>query len=250
MCFTGEYSTVVRVEIVLYRRLSVHIAKEFSLNVTELHGWGRSVFVIIVVFCIIAGCSQKEMVEAPKNPIALDSVVIEEFDGIKLSSLCAGGGDHATEPVKIDVSKYVLSVIGLVASVQAHSYDEVLNLQHYTKRIRLVSVHEWEETIECEGVLVNDLISQAGPSPAAKGVIFRSRDGYLVTFPISYILGKKILLVHQINGKPLTPSSGFPFILASESKHGQDWGKWVTEIELMESDYSDPSFMDELDLGD
>ncbi len=83
-----------------------------------------------------------------------------------------------------------------------------------------------------EGVLVKDLLQEAGVNSNANTVIFYAYDGYSTSLPLNYILNNSIILAHKIDGVTMTPQKGFPFQLAAENQYGYKWIKWVTEIEL------------------
>ena len=200
-------------------------------------GFIVGIFSIIAMITVafVPGCTKKEALETVSEPVMLDSVVIENYEGKKLSMLCPSGGREGETAEQVDVEQYALHIIGLVASGQSYTYGEVLKLQHYVKNITLESVFEWVETVTYEGVLVSDVIGAAGPLPEAQEVVFRSQDGLEVSFPLDDVLDKKIMLCFMMDGKPLSPEGGYPFVLASESHVGKNWVKWVTEIELVES---------------
>ena len=93
-------------------------------------------------------------------------------------------------------------------------------------------VEGWRVTILWEGLLVRDLLEEAGPLTSVKVVIFHAYDGYTTSFPIDYIMGNDILMAYKMNDVILPPERGFPFQLVAESKWGYKWIKWITEIEL------------------
>ena len=221
-----DYSGFDFTKIMVYQEIT-HLKLLYGTIVLLLLFMGGILFV--------PGCAKKEAPQNPGVPMVLDSVVVKEYTGKKLSELCASGEEEGKTAEQVDIETYALSISGMVASAQAHSYDEILDRQRYQKTVTIESADGWSETLVCEGVLISDLISTAGPSPGAIGVVFRSVDGYEVSFPLDYILDNKIILAHRIDGKALTPEGGFPFTLISESNQGHDWAKWVTEIELADN---------------
>ena len=121
--------------------------------------------------------------------------------------------------------------MGMVASELVYTYDEIVAFNHYKKVITLKS-DSWEDTVELEGVLVGELIGDAGVLPGAKNVIVRATDGYEASFSLNHITKNRIMLAFMINGEPLTPEGGYPLILAAETARGQEWVKWVSEIDV------------------
>jgi DMSO/TMAO reductase YedYZ molybdopterin-dependent catalytic subunit len=93
-------------------------------------------------------------------------------------------------------------------------------------------VEGWSVTILWEGVLLKDLLTEAGVSPDAKYVTFRAADGYSTSFPLSYLLDNNIMIAYRMNGQTMLPERGYPFQLVAEDKWGYKWIKWITEIEV------------------
>jgi DMSO/TMAO reductase YedYZ molybdopterin-dependent catalytic subunit len=158
---------------------------------------------------------------------------IREYEGMDLSSINAFRENSIKGPQEIDVDSYSLIITGSVTNSTIHTYDEVLNdYPHYKKVVTLDCVEGWSATILWEGVLVRDLLAEAGPLANAEVVIFHAYDGYTTSLPIDYIMDNDILMAYKMNDVVLPPERGFPFQLVAESKWGYKWIKWITEIEL------------------
>jgi DMSO/TMAO reductase YedYZ molybdopterin-dependent catalytic subunit len=164
---------------------------------------------------------------------SLEGVEIREYQGRRLSSI----DDFRENSIKgsqlINEEEYRLMVTGLVDNTLVFAYDEVLvGYEHFEKVVTLHCVEGWEVTILWKGVLVKDLIEEAGIKPAAEMVIFYASDGYSTSLPLDYLLENEILMAYEMNGVVIPPERGFPFQLVAESKLGYKWIKWITEIEL------------------
>jgi DMSO/TMAO reductase YedYZ molybdopterin-dependent catalytic subunit len=139
-------------------------------------------------------------------------------------------------PQRINITGYRLVVGGLVQSPRIHTYDEVLEtFPHYTKVVTLYCVEGWDATILWEGVLVRDLVRDAGVDPRATTIIFTARDGYTTSLPLSYIMDNDILMAYRMNNVTLPEERGYPFQLVAEEKWGYKWIKWVEKIELSDN---------------
>ena len=125
---------------------------------------------------------------------------------------------------------------GLTSTTKISTYHDILNHhQHYTKVVTLHCVEGWDVTILWEGVLVRDLIKEAGIDPRANTVIFYAYDGYMTSFPISYIMNNDIIMAYKMNNVTLPAERGYPFELVAEN----NWGyKWIDKIELS----NDPNY--------
>ncbi len=158
---------------------------------------------------------------------------VRDYQGENLSSI----GDVYENAIKgtqyINVSTYHLEIKGLVNQTINYTYSQVVNnFQSYQKVVTLYCVEGWSAKILWEGVLVSDLIKDAGVNSSAVGVIFYASDGYSTELPLNYIKDNNILLAYKMNGLTIPPERGFPFQLVAESQYGYKWIKWVTGIEL------------------
>jgi DMSO/TMAO reductase YedYZ molybdopterin-dependent catalytic subunit len=182
------------------------------------------VFVATLPLWVGTGCCNTE---------GLAPVEVREYEGVDLSSINAFRENSIKGPQGIDIESYTLGITGLVTNSTSYTYDEVLNRhQHYKKVITLDCVEGWSVTILWEGVLVKDLLAEAGPLENAEVLIFHAYDGYTTSLPIDYIMDNDILMAYKMNDVILPPERGFPLQLVAESKWGYKWIKWITEIEV------------------
>ncbi len=97
----------------------------------------------------------------------------------------------------------------------------------YEKVVTLDCVEGWSVDILWEGVLLSDVLSEAGATgDGASVVIFRCADGYSTSLPLDYLTENDILLAYRMNGVELPPERGFPFQLVAEDRWGYKWAKW------------------------
>jgi DMSO/TMAO reductase YedYZ molybdopterin-dependent catalytic subunit len=158
---------------------------------------------------------------------------IHEYMGQNLSLIDDFRENSIKGPQQVNISSYELALTGLVDTPRNFTYSDVINGHaNYQKVVTLHCVEGWDVTILWEGVLVKDLLDEAGINTSAKVVIFYAYDGYSTSLPFSFIIDNQILLAYKMNGLVLPPERGFPFQLVAESKYGYKWIKWVTGIEL------------------
>ncbi|MFA5078760.1 MAG: molybdopterin-dependent oxidoreductase [Dehalococcoidia bacterium] len=188
-----------------------------------------------LMLALLAGCAGS----TSSGDKGLPDVQIREYQGEHLSDLSDFHENSIKGPQRVDIGSYRLKVTGLVEKPLSYTYAEVLSGHTgYTKLVTLDCVEGWAVKILWEGLLVDDIIKEAGVLPAANTVIFHAHDGYTTSLPLSYIRDKNIMLAHKINGVELPPDRGFPFQLVAEDKWGYKWIKWVTAIELSD----DPNY--------
>lgn len=166
----------------------------------------------------------------------LASVEVRSYEGEDLSSFRDFRENSIKGPQKISVDDYRLEISGLILRGQSFSYQEILEkFSSYKKVVTLYCVEGWDATILWEGILVSDLIKEAGVNPAANTIIFYAQDGYSTSFPLPYIMEKPIIMAHKMNNLTLPAERGFPFQLVAEDKWGYKWIKWITRIELSDN---------------
>jgi len=163
----------------------------------------------------------------------LNPAEVREYEGEDLFSVKDFRENSIKGPQYVDMENYQLEITGLVENPMSYSYDEVIEgYQNYKKVVTLYCVEGWDASILWEGVLVSDLLAEAGPLPEAQVVIFHAYDGYTTSLPLDYIIDNDILMAYKMNEITMPPERGFPFELVAESKWGYKWIKWITAIEL------------------
>jgi len=200
----------------------------------------RSLFFGVLLLSVVAAAIfigvkvwTDETIETTNEISTLAPVEINEYKGQKLSSIDDFRENSIKGPQSINEENYELIITGLVNNTVVYTYDGVVNdYKHYEKVVTLHCVEGWEVAILWEGVLVKDLMEEAGIDSAAKVVIFYASDGYSTSLPLDYIIDNDIIMAHKMNGVVLPPERGFPFQLVAESKLGYKWIKWITAIEL------------------
>ncbi|MGA3288861.1 MAG: molybdopterin-dependent oxidoreductase [Candidatus Bathyarchaeia archaeon] len=157
---------------------------------------------------------------------------IRQYQGQNLSSISSVYENAIAGTQYVNQTTYRLTVTGLVNRTIQSTYDEVVNNhQVYQQVVTIYCVEGWNAKILWEGVLVKDLLQEAGVSPNATVVIFRASDGYTTALPMSYVIQNNIMIAFKMNNVTLTPEIGWPFMLVAQGQYGYKWIKWITEIE-------------------
>jgi DMSO/TMAO reductase YedYZ molybdopterin-dependent catalytic subunit len=187
-----------------------------------------AIILAVIIFVVPAGHPQET-----GGPIPLAPVEIRTYQGQDLSSINDFRENSIAGPQHIDIAAYNLTVTGLTSRTVVYSYDQILaKYPHYSKVVTLHCVEGWDATILWEGVLVRDIIADAGPDPRANTVILTAHDGYTTSFPLTYFTGQDIIMAYRMNNVTLPAERGYPFQLVAEDKWGYKWIKWIEKIEL------------------
>jgi len=164
---------------------------------------------------------------------SLSPVEVRSYEGERLSSINDFHENSIHGPQFISEEQYMLTVDGLVNTPRSLSYRDVIDHHpRYTKRVTLYCVEGWDATILWEGVLVRDLLAEAGVRDGATTVIFHAHDGYTTAFPADYFMDREIIMAYRMNNVTLPAERGFPFQLVAEDRWGYKWIKWIERIEL------------------
>jgi len=197
-----------------------------------------------IVALALGGCGSPEGGGAPRDAprtdaIQLDGVEVREYEGEKLGSVEDFRENSIKGPQNVDRETYRLRITGLVDRPGAYTYSQVTSGHAtYDKVVQLDCVEGWSVNVLWRGLLVSDLVKEAGAKGTANTVVFKAVDGYSTSLPLSYVEENDILLAYGMNGVTLPPERGFPFQLVAEDKWGYKWIKWVSEIELSD----DPAY--------
>lgn len=162
---------------------------------------------------------------------------IREYEGKRLDSFDRSYDNSIRGPQTIDIESYRLEVTGMVENNLSLTYDEVLSLPHVKKVITLHCVEGWDETLLFEGIRFHDIFEKAKPKDGVKTVVFYAADGYSSSLPYEFVVDNDLMLAFSINERVLDETRGFPFQVVAESKFGYKWVKWVTSIDLIDTDY-------------
>lgn len=165
----------------------------------------------------------------------LKSIEINQYQGENLSSITDFRENSIKGPQYINLQNYTLNIRGLVNKNLSLNYDQVLNHQKYSKVVTLNCVEGWSVKILWEGVLLKDLLNEAGIKQGSNTVIFYAYDGYSSSLPLDYVLNNNIMLAYKMNGVTLPPDRGFPFQVVAQDKWGYKWVKWITKIEVSDN---------------
>ncbi|WP_083751129.1 molybdopterin-dependent oxidoreductase [Kribbella sp. ALI-6-A] len=140
-------------------------------------------------------------------------------------------------------SDWRLRIHGMVDRELELSFDDLL---------KRAVVHKWV-TLTCvsnevggdlignalwSGVLLKDLLAEAGPSPQADAIKSTSKDGFTAGTPISTLTDdRQSMLAFAMNGQPLPLEHGFPVRIVVPGLYGYvSATKWLTDIEVTRFD--------------
>lgn len=146
-----------------------------------------------------------------------------------------------TDPT-VSANGWSLKVTGLVEHPYTLSYQELLALP----------MHAQYESMECisndvggsymsnaywEGVRLADLVKKAGVKPGATKIVLHAYDDYTDSIHLSKALDPTTLVALRMNHVTLPDGHGYPARVLVPGIYGMKHVKWLTKIEVVESDY-------------
>lgn len=134
---------------------------------------------------------------------------------------------------RIKAENWQLKISGLCETPKTFTLDELHNLPIRTQSSRLKCVECWSARAKWSGFSVKELEQIVQPKVNAKGVLFHCGDKYKEYLSLEALHQDRVLLVHSMNGKPLSDAHGFPLRLIAPSKYGYKNPKAILEMEYV-----------------
>ena len=147
--------------------------------------------------------------------------------------------DTAFRPPIVDVDDWTLTIKGMVDREITLTYDDLLARDLVEVPITMMCVsnevgNHLVGTARWSGILLADLLQEAGVQDGAEQVMGESVDGFTAGFPVEAALdGRDAMLVVGMNGQPLPTEHGYPARLVVPGLYGYvSATKWIKEIRL------------------
>jgi DMSO/TMAO reductase YedYZ molybdopterin-dependent catalytic subunit len=198
---------------------------------------------------ILWGANAQSALDRLLRPITLN-------DQTGLTSFLPSSGRFRIYSVTGDMpqrsaAEYQLAVDGHVERPASHTFTDVRDRLPQTQMTRdFQCVTGWRvEDVPWEGVLLRQLLDDAGVRPGATHVRFWSFDGvYTETLTIEQARRDDVLVAHRMLGKDVTREHGGPVRLYVAPMYGYKSIKWLDRIQVVtDLDLeSDPGYWENL----
>ena len=147
--------------------------------------------------------------------------------------------DTALSVPQVPKDSWKLRIHGMVERELRITFADLLAREQVERYITLSCVSnqiggDLVGNAKWQGVLLKDVLDEAGVQEGATQVVSRSIDGWNCGSPTSAIMdGRDAMLAIAMNGEPLPAEHGYPVRLVVPGLYGYvSATKWVTEIEL------------------
>jgi DMSO/TMAO reductase YedYZ molybdopterin-dependent catalytic subunit len=209
----------------------------------------------------LAEATNAGLIVRRENPLNCESPIAALGDGAAMPSERFYKRNHFPIP-NMDEATYRLAVKGLVDQPLTLSMSDLRGMP--TRRLvatlecagngralfqPAIEGEHWDlgavSTASWSGIPLREVLDRAGVCASAREVVFRGADGgpldglpapivFERSLPYPFSSDGDVLLVHAMNGEPLTPAHGFPLRLLVPGWYAVASVKWLTEIELID----------------
>ncbi len=135
----------------------------------------------------------------------------------------------------VDLSRWRLEVVGLVAQPTTFTWEEFQQLPRVQVFADFHCVTRWSKLGNLwEGVSVQEVLRRAGRvKPEASFVIAHGYDeGYTTNLTLADVLAEDVLLADRHDGEPLTAEHGGPLRLVVPRRYAWKSAKWLRALEV------------------
>jgi DMSO/TMAO reductase YedYZ molybdopterin-dependent catalytic subunit len=151
--------------------------------------------------------------------------------------------DTALVVPQVSTEGWTLRVHGMVEREIELDFDQLLDRGLVERDVTLTCVSnevggKYVGNARWLGVLLADLLREAGVQRRADMILSRSADGMTISTPTAVVMdGRDALLAVGMNGAPLPPEHGFPVRMVVPGLYGYvSATKWLVELELTRFD--------------
>ena len=134
---------------------------------------------------------------------------------------------------RINAETWRLKISGLCEVPKTFTFNELWNLPTRSQSSRLKCVECWSARAQWSGFSIKELEQIVQPHASVLGMVFHCGDEYKEYLSLEALNQDRVLLVHTMNGKPLSDTHGFPLWLIAPSKYGYKNPTAILEMEYV-----------------
>jgi DMSO/TMAO reductase YedYZ molybdopterin-dependent catalytic subunit len=151
---------------------------------------------------------------------------------------------HFGSVPRIDLASWKLRIWGQVETPTEWSWKEFSQLPRQQRRNDIHCVTHWTKLDnDWSGIPVRTVLAAARPTPRARFVLEHAVGGWTTNVPLADFDREENLLAIEHAGEPLSVDHGGPVRVVIPHLYFWKSAKWVTGIELLESER--PGFWEE-----
>lgn len=137
-----------------------------------------------------------------------------------------------------------LVVDGACTSPLSLDFEELSAFEQVEQVSDFHCVTAWSQMdLRYRGVRVADVLAASEPLPSATHLLCHAYDGYSTNLSLAEALKPDVLLLHTVNGRPLSREHGGPVRVVTPQLYAWKGAKWIQRLELLTEDR--PGFWEE-----
>jgi DMSO/TMAO reductase YedYZ molybdopterin-dependent catalytic subunit len=201
-------------------------------------------FIYFVNFCIIFlyTMNRREFIEfacvlAAGFILPHSSLTAKEVEEVLQNEDRKGFYIRFYKPLKpVDPSKWRLDVGGLCESPKRFTLSDIKRLPKETQVSRMKCVEGWSSKAKWGGFRPKALFDVVKPKKQAGFLYFYSADDYTEYVSLKDLSTPRVLLVYEMDDKPLPDVHGGPLRLIIPSKYGYKSVKTIVRLDFVEKE--------------
>jgi DMSO/TMAO reductase YedYZ molybdopterin-dependent catalytic subunit len=144
---------------------------------------------------------------------------------------------HYGSVPKVDLSRWDLTVYGLVDNPLTLTWDDFKALPRKTVQTDIHCVTRWTKLdTTWEGVPIQEILRLAQVRATATHVLSHAEQGYTANLPLTILDDDDVLLADTFGGQPLEPEHGYPLRLVVPKRYFWKSSKWIRGLEFLDHD--------------
>ncbi|WP_336328636.1 molybdopterin-dependent oxidoreductase [Halovenus sp. HT40] len=160
--------------------------------------------------------------------------------------------DLETHPIpdSVDPDDWSLRITGAIERTHEYTRADMRALPLETFTQDFECVEGWVATgLDWRGVRVGDLLERAAPTTEGYGLVRSMDEGYACSFKLDRL--RDAVIAVEVDGESLPVEHGGParFVPTDEGRDCWESVKWVTEIQISETEPVDADTAGEIALG-
>ncbi|MBA2678136.1 MAG: molybdopterin-dependent oxidoreductase [Ktedonobacteraceae bacterium] len=150
---------------------------------------------------------------------------------------------NITSDPTVDGASWQLNINGQVQSAYKLTYKDVMAMPMKKQYESMMCISNevggsYMSNALWEGIPLKDLLERAGTiKPGATKVVLHAADGYTDSIHLAKALEPTTLVAIRMNGETLPQGHGYPARLLVPGIYGMKHVKWITQIEVVNTDY-------------
>ncbi|MCX6008234.1 MAG: molybdopterin-dependent oxidoreductase [Chloroflexi bacterium] len=135
-------------------------------------------------------------------------------------------------PMSVDIDSYRLTISGLVKNTLDLTYQELLSFPSTTQVVLLICHESHVDNARWTGIPVSLLLEKAGVLDGAHEATIIALDRYSRTLPLDVLKKDGTFVAYKVDDETIPLKHGYPLRLVVKGMYGENWVKWLRQIEV------------------